>query len=94
VQQWGGVATQSHAIHSDLGIGPDHPDGRGSRLGGLHYRVTCVDSLTAQYHAVVRCRSYGCLTGGDGVSVAADLEMEHRCEPEKKVERRNVSAGL
>jgi hypothetical protein len=45
--------------------------------------MSWLDSLAGKHHSIIRRRPYGCLTGGDGNPFAADLEMEHRYEPEE-----------
>ena len=92
VQKRRGLRPQANSVDPHLRLGRCRPNRGGARRSGLHYRVPRLHPLTLQHHFIVRRRSDGCLTGGYGVPLAADFEMDHRYpeendESEKRIRR-------
>jgi hypothetical protein len=94
VQQWSGLGTEANSIHPHVGLSPGGADDGQARLSCLDHGMARLNSLSSEHHAVIRCRPYSCLTGSNGIPLAAEFKVDHRLIPRRKSRRRNVSAGL
>jgi hypothetical protein len=80
VEQRSWLGTQPNPIHPNFHPGCRSPNGRAAGAS-LYDSMPGVYTLAFQHHSIIGRRPYDCLTGGDGVPLAVDLEMDHRLIP-------------